>query len=134
MVNQQLYAEIQMLAQQAKQVKGHLENIDSQIEDLKRTHISLKEFGELKEDSIMLSQISNGIFVKSELKDTKNVVLNVGAEVGVDKTVQEAQSLVEKQLKDTNEVRDHFISQFNSLKRRIEEIQNQLEKKDSVKN
>lgn len=126
MEKQQMYTELQMLVQQAKQVKSHLENIDSQITDLRRTILALEDFGKSKEGSKMLSQISNGIFVRSTLEDTKNVILNVGADTGVEKTLPEAQNLVKKQLSDMSEVRDHFINQFNVLREKIQSLQEKL--------
>ena len=124
---QRAMVELKILVPQAKEVKAHLENVDSQIQDLLQTKKALMEIVDCKEGSPMLAQLATGMFVKAELKNVKNVVLNVGANTGVEKTIEEANKLVETQMEEIQQVRSHFIRQFEALRERITQLHTILE-------
>jgi len=50
-----------------------------------------------------LAPIINGIFVKAELKDNQNLLINVGADTVVEKTVSQAVELLKERQKETLE-------------------------------
>jgi prefoldin alpha subunit len=117
------YMELQMLGQQAQQLRQHLENIDVQMQELAQTKQSLHELKECKTGSNMLSQVATGMFVRGKLENANNVILNIGAEVGVEKTLKEAQEMIDKQLTEVTEIREHFLTQFNQMRDRMVELQ-----------
>ena len=51
---------------------------------------SLDDFSSLKKDSETLTTIANGIFAKSKITDTKELLVNVGSNVVVKKSIPES--------------------------------------------
>jgi prefoldin alpha subunit len=94
---QQKYQEFQQLQQQIEQISQQLQMFGQQAAEIDNTKDALLEFENLQNGSEMLSQIANGIFVKSELLDKEKLIVNVGGNVTVEKTIPEMVDLFEKQ-------------------------------------
>jgi prefoldin alpha subunit len=118
------YMEIHMLNQQMQQLQQHLQQVEAQFNELQHTKQALEDLKDCKPGSEMLGQVATGMFVKSELKDNTKVILNIGADTGVEKSMHEANDLVERQLRQIVDVREHFITQLNQLQTRLMELQN----------
>lgn len=91
------YMQFQQLQQQLEQIADFVERLHQQQQEIETSIEALKELKKTKINSEILAPIANGIFLKAELKDNANLIVNVGAEVTVEKTIPEAIKLLEEQ-------------------------------------
>jgi prefoldin alpha subunit len=97
---QEKYIELQMLDQQMKQVQQQLRIIISQIAELDSVVIALDDLKKVKTGAEVLFPITNGIFVKGTLKENKEVSINVGSNIVVNKPIDQAKELIKRQLEE----------------------------------
>lgn len=95
---QEKYMEIQMLDQQMKQIQQQSRIIDNQAAELGNIADALDDLKKVKQGTEILFPISNGIFLKGNISNNKEVNINVGGNVVVSKTIDEAKELIKKQL------------------------------------
>lgn len=102
---QQKYIQLQLLDKQIKQVQQQLQTITNQLNELAYSIQSLNEFKKTKPGAEIYVPIVTGIFAKAELKEVKNVNINVGSNVAVTKSIEEARKILEDQLTELENVR-----------------------------
>ncbi len=100
---QQKYIEFQELQQQIEQINQHLELLTQQNAEMDISIGALKELGQTKVGNEILAPIANGIFLKAELKNNEKLVVNVGSDVTVEKTIPEVIKLLEEQKVEGNQ-------------------------------
>lgn len=94
---QQKYLQFQQLQQQMQQIVEHLELLHQQNTELDISKKALEELSLTKVDNEILAPIANGIFVQAALKNNQKLILNVGSNTTVERTVPETVELLEKQ-------------------------------------
>lgn len=94
---EQKYMQFQTLQQQMQQVSEHLELLNQQNVELEISKNALEEIGKTEINSEILAPVANGIFLKANLKDNQKLVINVGSNTTVEKTVLEGIALLSVQ-------------------------------------
>lgn len=94
--NEQLM-ELQFLQQQLEQLSQQQEMIQQQLLDLEISRNALLEIKETKLGTELLTQVANGIFLKSKLADNGKLIVNVGSDVTVEKTIPEVVDMIKEQ-------------------------------------
>ena len=97
---QQKYMQFQMIQQQLEKVNQHLGMLNEQSSELDISIEAVKEIAKTKLDNEFLAPVANGIFIKGELKENQKLVVNVGMNTTVEKTIPEVVELLEEQKKD----------------------------------
>lgn len=103
---QQIQEQLQLLLQQ----KAELEHLTDALQELKKAGA--------KQD--VLVPFGAGIYIKAEIKDSSQVLLNVGAGVTVEKDVDATLTLIEKQAKELGVIE-------MSMREELAHIQQQLQ-------
>ena len=93
------YMQLQMIQQQAQQITEYVERLQGQQKELDHTLEALTQLQKITLDTEILAPIANGIFLKAALKDNQKLVVNVGAEVTVEKNIPEILKLLAEQKK-----------------------------------
>ena len=122
----QKYMQMQQIDQQIKQAQKQLMMLDEQLQDLNITEQALKDVQNTKSGTIILSPVSNGIFIQSELKDNKDVMINVGAGVVVKKSIPDAQKLIQKQTEEVKKIHEEMLSNVQNLIKQTELLQKEI--------
>ncbi|MBI2107973.1 prefoldin subunit alpha [Candidatus Woesearchaeota archaeon] len=125
---QELYTQLQMYNENAKQIHKQLQMVEGQYVELAGTSQSLKEFGKSKKGSKILVPLNSGIFVPAELSDNDNLVVNVGANVAVSKNVESTLKLIDRQVEQLKELRDKMALDLNRIVTRGSMIEEELKK------
>ena len=94
---EQKYAELQMMQQQIEQLSQRTEEINAQLLDLGISKGALEEISKTTEGTPILAQIANGIFIKATLTKNSSVIVNVGADTVVEKTIPEVLEMLKEQ-------------------------------------
>ena len=99
---QQKYMQFQAMQQQLEQISQHLELLNQQNAELDISINAVKELSETKVDNELLAPIADGIFFKGVLKDNQKLIVNVGSDTTVEKSIPEVVKLLEDQKKDVS--------------------------------
>ncbi len=94
---QQKYLQFQFLQQQIEQLSQQVEILNQQNAELEISLNAVKELGEVKKGNELLAPVAEGIFFKGELKDNQKLIVNVGSNVTVERTIPEVVKLLEEQ-------------------------------------
>ncbi|MBI2575125.1 prefoldin subunit alpha [Candidatus Woesearchaeota archaeon] len=111
----QRYLELQMAGKHIKKFHERVEALDEQLGAMEAVIQSLDELKSMEEGAEMLSPISEGIFVKGTLKDSSKLIVNVGANIAVPKTVDEAKELLRSRIGQGMQHRSELIDELQQL-------------------
>jgi len=125
------YLMLQLLDAQIKELEKELTALEVQNKNILNLKESLSSLEKSKENSGGFSAIGAGIYTESDIKDTKNVLVNVGAGVLVKKTISETSQLLNKQVKQSDEITKRLAANMQTLSEKAAELQ--IEIQDLVK-
>ena len=97
---QQNYMQFQMLQQQIEQASQQLEAINQAAQEIDISQEALQQLEKTKVDTEVLATICPGIFVKANLKENQKLIVNVGSNTTVEKTVEQVVGMLEEQKKE----------------------------------
>ncbi|MBD3248652.1 prefoldin subunit alpha [Candidatus Woesearchaeota archaeon] len=123
---QQKHMQLQMLDQQMQQVQKQLQMLDQQIKDLQTTSQALTDIREVKPGTEVLFPISNGIFLKGELKENDRLTINVGANTSVEKTIDEGKELLDNQLQELIRYKLELDQNISKLSSKAMELEKEI--------
>ncbi len=92
------YMEMQMLDSQVKQMQQQIQQIEMQKIEVAATKEALDNLRNSEKNAEMLAPISQGIFVRAKVADADNLIVNVGSNVAVPKSIDETKKLLDEQL------------------------------------
>ena|SRR3989344_1989539 len=121
------YFEYQMLVQQLQQLQQNSNALDKHINDLVILQNNLGTISETKKDNETLIPLGSGIFLKGELKENSKVIMNVGSNVAVEKSVDDAQNTVASQLKEVSNVLDQIKEEINNTTESLKLLEKEFE-------
>lgn len=80
-----------------------------------------------RKDAQLFVPIGGGSYIKARLETAKKVVVGVGADVAVEKTLKEAKEELEARIAELEKTRDALGQQINQVLERIQENRGNLE-------
>ena len=111
---QKLYVEFQMLSQHIKQLEEKTTALNNQLMDLAVTNQSLEDMKKLKQGTEILVPLSSGIYTKAEIKDSKNVIVNVGSNVTTVKDIDSTKKLIESQIEEVKNLHERLVNELQN--------------------
>lgn len=123
---EQKIAEINLLDARLKEIEQALELVERQISELQMCKSSIDELENLKKETETLAPIGAGIFVNARLKNTDEVLVDVGAKVICKKTFKEAKEIVEKKIDMAANLRARIADEAQGIVQSIMQIENQM--------
>src|SRR3989338_3909307 len=97
---QEKYIEMKTIEEQMKQIQKHANILEQQLMESMAVKQSLDDFKKSNKWDEILAQITPGVFVKAELKDNKEFLVNVGADTVVRKDIESTKVLMERQIEE----------------------------------
>ena len=132
---QKLYMEFQVLEQQIKQLEKQNTMLNNQLMELMMTNQGLEDTKKIKEGTEILTPLSSGIYAKAQLKDSKNLIVNVGSSITVVKDVNSAKKMIEDQIEEIKKLQENLLDQLQtqttkaaSLEQEINTIASEIKK------
>lgn len=133
---QQKYLQLQLVDQQAKQLQQQILTLEHQILEFKTIEESLNNISKTKNNTSLYSPLGLGMFIQAELKNNKEILMNVGSKTIVKKTIPEANDLLKKQTKQIEDAiktlkaqLSNSIAMITKLSKEIETSTSKLKKK-----
>ena len=121
------YIELQLLTQQIKPLQQQVVLVEHQIFDYNQIMENLNEISNLKEGEEIFTQLNPGIFIKTILKDSKDVIINIGADTVVTKDVKNAKEFIEKQINELKKINKDLEDELKKLLVQNQDIQEELQ-------
>ncbi|NOZ82275.1 MAG: prefoldin subunit alpha [Euryarchaeota archaeon] len=118
---EQVVAQYQALRSQAEALRQNIELILSHIAEFRQTLECLEEL-DSGESVRALVPLGSGAFVNAELGKVESVVLSIGADVAVRRSVEEAKRELSSRIEELEKVREEHTSKLNEVLKGIEAI------------
>ena len=125
---QELYMEFKVLEQHIKQMQSQLEAITHQLIELHSTSSSLDDFKKINAGTEIFLPLSSGIFAKANIKDTSELLVNVGANTIVKKDIDSAKTLIKSQMEELKTIHARMIAELEKMSGHAAQIETQLQK------
>ena|SRR3989344_3746066 len=124
---QRKYFEFQLLDQQLKQIQEQIFLIQQQIQELESLNANLDSISKTEKKSEILSPLGAGVFIKTELKENKEVLMNIGAKTAVLKTIPDAKKLIALQVNELKRIDMQLNEQLQQGALRASALQEEVE-------
>ena len=89
---------LEMYKEQIESLTNQSQIIQAMIEEYNRTKITLDKISNVEDRTEVLLSVGGGTFVNANIKDTKKVVYNIGADILVEKTIEEAVKSIDERI------------------------------------
>ena len=119
--------ESRFLEETVNELQSRINMTNSAITELRVSSMTLEGLEKEKKGAQLFVPIGGGSYVKAKLETSKKVVVGIGADVAVEKTVKEAKVELEARIAELERTREALGQQFNQVVGRIQENQNTLE-------
>ncbi len=123
---QKKYRELQLLEEQLSYLSKQHEFINEQIAELDAILAGVEELKEAKAGSQMKAQFAQGIYVDATLSSREKVLMSVGANVFLPKTLKDAQQILEHQKGELLEVLNRMEKGTHEVSSRFSSLQQEL--------
>ena len=124
---QEIYMEYKAIDEHIKQLQKQLEVLTSHLVEMYSTYASLEDLDKIKKDKEIFVPISSGIFAKGAIKDTSELLVNVGANVVVSKDIASAKKLIQHQIEEMKKVHKRMLEELQNMAQKAAELEAQLQ-------
>lgn len=128
MANEELrqkYLELQLAAEQIKQMNAHLQAVEAKRSELEQ-NISSLEGIKGKKNAGLLAPVVEGIFLRTELKSDSEVIVNVGAGVCVNKRIEEAAAILREKQAELGQYAKELAVELEMASEGIKKLEEEL--------
>ena len=119
--------ESRFLEETVKEIQSRVNMTNAAITELRVSSMTLDGLEKEKKGSQLFVPIGGGSYVKAKLVTAKKVVVGVGADVAVERTLKEAKEELEARIVELEKTRETLGQQFNQVVERIQENRGRLE-------
>ena len=119
--------ESRYLEETINELQSRINMTNSAITELRVSSMTLEGLEKEKKDAQLFVPIGGGSYVKAKLETSKKVVVGIGADVAVEKTVKETKVELEARIAELEKTRQALGQQFNQVVGRIQENRNTME-------
>jgi len=122
-----LAVESRFLEEAVNELQSRISLTNSALTELRISSITMEGLEKEKKDSQLFVPIGGGSYVKARLETANKVVVGVGADVAVERTLKEAKEELEARIAELEKTREALVQQFNQVVERIQENRDRFE-------
>ena len=115
--------EMQELQQGVQQIQQQLQLLQQQKVELEHLTDSLSELQKNTSGKEVLVPFGAGIFIKAKIEDPSKVILNVGAQVVVEKNIEDTLALVTRQSKELHTIEQSMQEELVHVSQQLQFLQ-----------
>jgi prefoldin alpha subunit len=123
-----LSVEMRLLEQTAETFQSRINMLSAAMTDLTYANMTIEGVEKEKENAELLVPIGGSSYVRVKLANPDKVVVGMGAGVSIEKTLQEAKSMLKERLDELEKSMRSAQQQFAQIAERINTGRNRLEK------
>ncbi len=119
--------ESRYLEETITELQSRIKMTNSAITELRVSNLTLEGLEKEKKGAKLFVPIGGGSYAKAKLETTKNVIVSMGADVAVEKTVKEAKAELEARIAEMENARELLGQQFKQVVDRIQQNRAKME-------
>jgi len=119
--------ESRFLEETVNALQSRINMTNAAITELRVSSMTLEGLEKEKKGAQLFVPIGGGSYVKAKLETAKKVVVGIGADVAVERTVKEAKEELEVRIAELEKTREALGQQFNQVIERIQENRGKME-------
>ncbi len=120
--------QLDYLNQQIKAMQLHLSDVEKAIDELSVLKVGLNNIGEAKKGDEVLVPLGASSYARARLSSTEKVLVSIGAGVFVEKLVEEAVPIVERQVEELQRQEEMVIRNISLLNQEADSLAEELNK------
>lgn len=120
------YIMLQLIDAQIREIEKELSTLETRNAELIKLKDSLNSLGKVKKGAKAYSPIGLGIYTESTISNTKEVLVNVGSNIIVKKDLASANELLDKQLRQSEDVILKLAQNVQTLATRAHELEREI--------
>ena len=126
-VFRRLAVELRMLEGTAEALQSRVNLLNAALNELRVASMTLEGLKKEKKDAQLFVPIGGGSFIKAKLASADKVIVGVGADVAVERTMKEAKENLENRIAELEKTRTSLGQQFTQVIGKIQEDRARLE-------
>ena len=119
--------ESRYLEETVNEIQSRINMTNSAITELRVSNMTLEGWETEKKDAQLFVPIGAGSYIKAKLETANKVVVGIGADVAVEKTLKEAKEELEARIAELEKTREALGQQFSQVAERIQGNRAQIE-------
>jgi prefoldin alpha subunit len=119
--------EMNYLRAQAEQAQRQLASVTEMLEESSAVALALQEMTRAKPEKVILP-VGSGVFVKASIakEDRDKVLVDVGAKIVAEKTVEEASRLMQERQQQLTQASQNLQNDLEAIGHRLEHLNEQV--------
>jgi len=122
-----LALESRFLEETVNELQSRISLTNSALNELRISGMTLEGLETEKKNAQLFVPIGGGSYVKAKLETANTVVVGVGADVAVERSLKDAKEELEARIAELEKTREALVQQFNQVVGRIQENRDRLE-------
>jgi prefoldin alpha subunit len=122
-----LAVESRLLEEAVNEIQSRINVTNSALAELRVSNMTLEGLEKEKKDAQLFVPIGGGSYVKARLETAEKVIVGIGADVAVERSLKEAQEELETRITELEKTREALGQQFNQVAERIQENRTKFE-------
>ncbi|MCW1296517.1 MAG: prefoldin subunit alpha [Candidatus Parvarchaeota archaeon] len=118
--------EFEVLRERAQTLEDQILNLEMKRNELEIVSGSLDEIKD-KKDKEILVPLGSGVFLRGKLLESEKVLINVGANVIVEKSLEEAKNIITSQIEEIEKIEMQVKDEFTKYLVAMQKIQEEFE-------
>ena len=114
-----LSVEMRFLEQTAESLQQRISMVNAAMTDLTYANMALESIEKEKENAELLVPIGGSSYIKVKLANPDKVIVGMGANVSIEKTLPEAKAIVKERLEELEKTMRSAQQQFGQVAQRI---------------
>jgi prefoldin alpha subunit len=119
--------ESRYLEETVNEIQNRINMTNSAITELRVSSMTLEGLEKEKKGSQLFVPIGGGSYVKAKLVTAKKIVVGIGADVAVERTLKEAKEEMEARISELEKTKEALGQQFNQVIGRMQENRDKME-------
>jgi len=119
--------ESRYLEETLNELQSRISIVNSAINELQVSNVTLEGLEKEKKGSQLFVPIGGGSYVKAKLVTAKKVIVGIGADVAVEKTVKETKVDLAARIAEMEKTREALGQQMNQIIGRMQENRSRIE-------
>ena len=124
---QEKYMEFQLLQQQLEQMQKYNEELEGKLAEFYKTKESLNEMNGITGEAEMFVPLAQGIFTKAKVNGMNELLVNVGANTAVVKSIPHVVELIERQMKEIAEIKEQLDENVMKITQRLNQLVEEIQ-------
>jgi prefoldin alpha subunit len=116
-----LVLESRYLEETANELQSRINMTNAAINELRVSNMTLDGLEQEKKGAQLFVPIGGGSYVKAKLETTENIVVGIGADVAVERTLKETKVELEARIAELEKTREALGQQLNQVVGRMQE-------------